>query len=89
MLKGLKVGKTKVESCLLKFADDTLIMCEDTFSNVIAIKVILRCFEIVSGIKINFYKSNLAGINVKRNTLECFAKTLNCTLMRIPFIYLG
>jgi len=74
---------------MLQFVDDTLIMCEDSFSNVIAIKAILRCFEISSGLKINFHKFKLACIDVERNSLECYAKTLNCTLMRIPFIYLG
>ena len=56
MLTGVKVGRKEIECSMLQFADDTLFMCEDIFSNVFTIKMILRCFELVSGLKINFYK---------------------------------
>jgi len=59
-----------------------------THSNVFTIKVILRCYELASGLKINFLKSKLAGVNVRREVLEVYAKTLHCTLMRVPFKYL-
>jgi len=89
MLKGLKVGRKDTEVCMLQFANDTFFMCEDSYPNVMVVKVILRCIEIASGLKINFQKSRLAGINVERNSLLCYEKSLNCSLMRIPFIYLG
>ena len=57
--------RSEIESCMLQFADDILVMCEDSFSNIIAIKAILRCFELVAGLKINFHKSN-----VERNSLK-------------------
>jgi len=89
MITGVKVGRKQIECCMLQFADNALFMCEDSFSNVFTIKTILRCFELVSGLKINFHKSKLASINVDRNTLGTYAKTLNCNTMRIPFKYLG
>jgi len=64
-------------------------MCEDSYINVFAIKVILRCYELASGLKINFHKSKLVGINVERNSLDFYAKSINCTLnhyiITIPF----
>ena len=89
MLTSVKVGRKKIVCSMLQFADDTLFMLEDSFSNVFTVKTILRCFELVSGLKINFHKSKLAGINVDRFTLETYAKTLNCNTMRMPFKYLG
>ena len=89
MLTGVKVGRREIECSMLQFADDTLFLCEDSFLNVFTIKTILRCFELVYGLKINFYKSKLVGINVDKFTLETYAKTLNCNTMRIPFKYLG
>ena len=89
MLTGVKVGRKEIVCSMLQFADDTLFMLEDSFSNVFTVKTILRCFELVSGLKINFHKSKLAGINVDRFTLETYAKTLNCNTMQIPFKYLG
>jgi len=89
MLRGVKVGRNNIECCLLQFADDTLFMCENSFNNIFTIKAILRCFELVSGLKVNFLKSRLAGIDVDTFVLNTYAKTLNCNSMRIPFQYLG
>jgi len=66
MLTGVKVGRREIECSMLLFADDTLFMCEDFFYNIFSIKTILRCFELVSELKINFHKSKLAGVNVDR-----------------------
>jgi len=89
LLQGVKVARPNVEVCMLQFVDDTLFLCEADYGNVVAIKAILRCYELASGLKLNFRKSKMAGINVERNSLSCFTKTLNCTQMTVPFMYLG
>ena len=89
LLRGIKVGRDEVDCSLLQFADDTVFLCEDSFSNVFTIKAILRVFELASGLKVNFHKSKIAGLKVDRSNLELYAKTLNCDVMQIPFIYLG
>ena len=89
MLRGVKVGRPEIECCMLQFADDTLFMCEDSFSNIFIIKAILRVFELTLGLKVNFHKSKLTGIKVERHSLEIYARTLNCGFMQIPFKYLG
>jgi len=89
LFTGLKIARKEVELGILQFADDTVFFCEDSYSNVVTLKSILRGFEIASGLKINFHKSKLIGINVHRNNLACYTKTLNCTQMGLPFSYLG
>ncbi|XP_068486340.1 uncharacterized protein [Phaseolus vulgaris] len=89
VLRGIKVGRNNVECCLLQFADDTLFMCEASFDSIFTIKAILRCFEIVSGLKVNFHKSKLTGIKVDNFAMSTYAKTLNCNTMKLPFLYLG
>jgi len=86
---GLLIGRKEVELCMLQFADDTLFFCQDALNNVITLKAILRGFEIASGLKINFYKSKLAGINVVSSKVGCYTKILNCSKMEVPFTYLG
>ncbi|KAH1203097.1 hypothetical protein GmHk_17G049420 [Glycine max] len=55
----------------------------------ITLKTILRCFELVTGLKVNFSKSSLVSINVdQRDCLSC-ARILNCNTMSFPFTYLG
>jgi len=88
-LKGVKVGRLKVESYLLQFVDDTLFMCGDSYHRVVTIKAIMRCYELASGLKINFRKSKLTAFNVERNTCECYAKTLHYAQMKASFKYLG
>ncbi|PNX79011.1 ribonuclease H, partial [Trifolium pratense] len=74
---------------ILQFADDTIMMGEGTWENVWTIKTILRGFELVSGMKINFVKSKLYGINVEESFLEATSNFLLCRAESIPFKFLG
>jgi len=53
-------GKTIVN--ILQNADDTIFFGEVTMQNVKTIKSILRSFELVSGLRINFGKSSFGAI---------------------------
>jgi hypothetical protein len=57
--------------------------------NLWTLKAILRGFETASGLKVNFWKSGLIGVNVALSFLEIATTFLNCRLGSIPFIYLG
>jgi hypothetical protein len=52
-------------------------------------KSLLRGFELVSGLKINFFKSSLIGINVDDGFMSMACNFLNCSEGRVPFNYLG
>jgi len=54
MYKAFQVGSNKVEISILQFADDTIFFGEANMENVKIIKAILRTFELISGLKINF-----------------------------------
>lgn len=72
-LSGVKLGKsTQVEVYVLQFADDTLFMGEASMQNVLTIKCILRCFELASGLKVNFLKSCCVGLGVLEHELQIF-----------------
>ena len=53
------------------------------------INAILRCFELSSGLKVNFHKSKIGAIGVDRNEVKLYSEILHCSLMDIPFTYLG
>lgn len=57
--------------------------------NLWAMKAILRCFELVSGLRINFHKSRILGVNVDQNFQQDAAMFLNCKCGGIPFQFLG
>lgn len=49
---------------------DTILIGEGTWKNLWSIKIILRSFEIVSELKVNFFKRNLYGLNLEDSFLE-------------------
>ncbi|GAU12446.1 hypothetical protein TSUD_229800 [Trifolium subterraneum] len=62
---------------------------QGTWDNLWTIKSVLRGFELVSGLKINFMKSKLYGINVDDRFLEAGSSFLSCRSDVIPFKFLG
>lgn len=73
----------------LQYADDTLCIGKPTVANLWTLKGLLRGFEMVLGLKVNFYKSCLMGVNVTSDFMEMACQLLNCSEGRLPFKYLG
>ncbi|GKV22123.1 hypothetical protein SLEP1_g32015 [Rubroshorea leprosula] len=89
MYSGVAVGTEGMEVTHLQFADDSIFFCEASDENIKTIKGILHTFELVSRLKVNFFKSALYGINVKSEEINEWAESLNCVEGTIPFKYLG
>jgi hypothetical protein len=87
--KGCAVGKTPVVISHLQYADDTICIREASVENLWPLKAILRGFEMASGLKVNYWKSGLVGVNIPPSFLETASSFLNCCLGSIPFKYLG
>jgi len=51
--------------------------------------VVLGNFEMILGLKVNFTKSNIYGINVSTKFLSATAEFLYCKIGTVPFTYLG
>ncbi|GLT79358.1 hypothetical protein SLA2020_508490 [Shorea laevis] len=69
--------------------DDTIFFREATEENIWAIKCIVRIFELVSRLKINYAKSQLMGVNVEEGWKERMVYRLYCKGEDLPFKYLG
>lgn len=63
MLASLLVWENEVPVNLLQYADNTIFIGEASLQNVITIKSLRTCFELVSGIQVNFNKSGF-GTNL-------------------------
>jgi hypothetical protein len=87
--KGLTLGRDMVKVSHLQYADDTLCLGEASVENLWTLKAILKGFEMASGLKVNFLKSALVGVNVLPSFLEMATNFLNCRRGYIPFNYLG
>ena len=73
----------------LLFAEDTLIIGEKSWLNVRSMRAVLLLFKEVSGLKVNFHKSMLTGVNIPDSWLVEAASMMNCHRGSIPFVYLG
>ncbi|GKV25193.1 hypothetical protein SLEP1_g34663 [Rubroshorea leprosula] len=81
LYKGVVIGNEGVSVSHLQFADDTIFFGEASEDNIGVIKSIMRTFELSSGLKINFGKSQLIGIGVDDNWRNKMAFKL-CWILR-------
>lgn len=54
-----------------------------------AMKIVLRTFELSSGLRVNFSKSSLIGVDVSDDFLAMDARFVHCERCSLPFKYLG
>jgi hypothetical protein len=78
-----------MEVSLLQYVDDTLCIGDTTVENLWTLKAVLRGYEMTSGLKVNFSKSCVMGINVSDDFLGMASNFLNCRVGTTPFKYLG
>ncbi|GKU89787.1 hypothetical protein SLEP1_g3881 [Rubroshorea leprosula] len=89
MYRGVRIGNGNLLVSHLQFANDTLFFGEASEENIQAIKSIMRTFELVSGLKINFGKSQIMGVGTEEGWKERMAYRLCCKEGDLPFKYLG
>lgn len=89
IFEAATVGRNWVQVSHLQYADDTVFVGSGRDLNIEAMKRILRCFEMLSGVKVNFQKCNIFGVNIDNNRLEGMANTLGCATGSVPFNFLG
>ncbi|KAK3221692.1 hypothetical protein Dsin_008717 [Dipteronia sinensis] len=66
MDKGIGYGNGEVHVSHLQYADDTILFLEPKTEFLVNSKRILRCYEMISGLRINFHKSFVVMIGKKR-----------------------
>lgn len=88
VISGIKMGENGPAISHLQFADDTIIFCKNDRQQVQSIMDILCTFQLISGLKINFFKSQLCGIGIPDETVESYAEILGCIVVKLPIKYL-
>ncbi|GKV01589.1 hypothetical protein SLEP1_g14135 [Rubroshorea leprosula] len=89
LFNGIEIGQCGMNVTHLQFADDTIVFGNASEENIWAVKSIMRIFEMVLGLKINFGKSLLMGINVLEEWMTRMSCILNCKKGNFPCKYLG
>jgi hypothetical protein len=73
----------------IQYADDTVITIDGYDRSILNLKLILYCFKWMSGLKINFHKSEVFVFGAVQQERERMANMLNCSLGTWPMKYLG
>ncbi|XP_058760611.1 uncharacterized protein LOC131633951 [Vicia villosa] len=74
---------------ILQFADDTVIVGRGCWKNLWTVKSIFRGFELISGLKVNFSKSKVYGVNLQKSFMDSVSQFLSCCRDVLPFKFLG
>ncbi|XP_016200148.1 uncharacterized protein LOC107641156 [Arachis ipaensis] len=88
-ISPLLVGRDHIELSHLQFADDTILFCPPEEETVKNYRRILRCFELMLGLSINFDKSSLIPINCDDRWVQCMCSVLGFQEAYLPVKYLG
>ncbi|XP_057730401.1 uncharacterized protein LOC130945711 [Arachis stenosperma] len=88
-ISPLLVGRDNIELSHLQFADYTILFCLPEEETVRNYKRLLRCFELMSGLSINFEKSNLIPVNCSQEWVSRMCQLLGCQEAALPVRYLG
>lgn len=72
------MAKNKIVVSHFQYADNTMFTCLGSWEIIRAIKDILRNFEVISGLKINFNKCCILSLNMEQSIINQMADFLNC-----------
>ncbi|XP_071708911.1 uncharacterized protein [Rutidosis leptorrhynchoides] len=89
LFKGIEIWNEKIVVSHLQYADDTIFLGEWSKLNIEHLQNLLKCFELASGLKVNFQKSCMYGVGVSTNELNAVANSFGCQAGQFPFTYLG
>lgn len=72
-----------------QYADDTAIVASASITALISLKIVIRLFSSVSGLKVNYQKNSFIPLNVAQEDLGWVQAVLGCNRTHFPTTYLG
>ena len=73
----------------LQYADDAILFLQNDLTQACHFKWSLACFENLSGMKINYNKSDLLTMNLTEDENSALARLFCCNIGCFPIKYLG
>ncbi|KAJ0917796.1 putative RNA-directed DNA polymerase [Helianthus annuus] len=89
IFKGLRCTSNGPILSHLMYADDVVFLGEWSRENALNLRRILRCFHLVSGLKVNLSKCSVYGVGVNDIGVNLMAHDLGCIKGSFPFKHLG
>jgi hypothetical protein len=91
LISGFKAGKSLGEGIFVShplFEDDTIVFCDAVPEQLLHLRLVLTCFEAVTGLGVNMGKSELVPVGTVLN-MHQLADILCCHTSALPLLYLG
>uniref|UniRef100_A0A2N9GQ47 Reverse transcriptase domain-containing protein n=1 Tax=Fagus sylvatica TaxID=28930 RepID=A0A2N9GQ47_FAGSY len=91
LIRGFKAGcNAAVDLSIshLLYADDTILFCDADPDQLLYIRMVLTCFEAVTGLRVNMAKSEMVPVGEVQN-ISVLADSLCCNIGDLPLSYLG
>lgn len=89
ILQGISLNKDAPPITHLQYADDTVIFLDNTVNSVKGVKRVLQSFQMISGLKINFDKSEIYTTSFLNPIVEEAVEIIKCKVGKWPMKYLG
>jgi hypothetical protein len=89
LIRGLIPHIIQNGCCCLQYADDTIFLIQDCLEGARNLKFILCLFEHMSGLKINFHKSEIFCLGEAKEFVNLYADIFTCPVGSLPMKYLG
>ncbi|XP_071705014.1 uncharacterized protein [Rutidosis leptorrhynchoides] len=86
---GVEIGNDRIPLSHLQYADETIFFGKWSFENMENLMKLLKCFELNSGLKVNYNKSNLFGVGVDKDEVIEMTDVFGCKMGSFPMTYLG
>jgi hypothetical protein len=74
---------------VLQYAYDTIFCIQHDVERAVKLKLLIYMFELMSGLNINYLKSEILVINGDLNIMETYSDMFNCQIGKSPMKYLG
>lgn len=81
-----KIGEAIIA---LQYADDTAIVASADITSLISLKLVMRIFSSISGLRINYKKSIFVPLNLTESHITWVQHVLGCSRAKFPVSYLG
>lgn len=89
LFEGISLGGKWKPVTHLQFADDTIIFMDESAESARGVKQVMQCFQLLSGLKINYDKSNVYSSRKLSKELSSAADIIKCKVGSWPMKYLG
>jgi hypothetical protein len=90
LIRGLGENLVSRGVVSLQYADDTILFVDKYEEKAENLKWVLNYFDLMSGMRVNYYKSEVVSINIEqREEIDSFARIFGCSMGEFPIKYLG